>query len=107
MLKNEGGQADCWRSVAPYRLCDDLFAPEPGKLAQDFGAQVFVRDNPEPFEGSQRAQACHCLLDHGLLAVERQQLLGAPLPAERPKTCSPASSKDHGIEMGRHVNFRL
>ena len=39
------------------------------------------------------------LLDHGVLAVEREQLLGAALAAQRPEARAAAASQDHGIEM--------
>ena len=49
---------------------------------------------------SQRQQSRHRLLDHGLLAVERQQLLGATLPAQRPEARAASAGKNHGMEIG-------
>ena len=52
------------------------------------------------FRRGKRQQARDRLLDHGLLAVERQQLLGALLAAQRPEARAAAAGKDHGIEIG-------
>ena len=51
------------------------------------------------FARSQRQQSRHRLLDHRLFAVERQQLLGALLAAERPETRAAPSGQNHGIEI--------
>ena len=48
---------------------------------------------------SQRQQTRHRLLDHRLLAVERQQLLGPLLAAQRPETRAATASQNHGIEI--------
>ena len=50
--------------------------------------------------GSQRQQPRNGLLDHGLLAVEREQLLGPTLPAQRPEAGAAAAGQNHGIEIG-------
>src|SRR5438132_451673 len=49
------------------------------------------------------------LLNHGLLAIQREQLLSTPLAAQRPKTCAAASSEDHGIKLWNrsHVDVRI
>ncbi len=49
--------------------------------------------------GGARGEAGDGLLDHGVLAIERQQLLGAPLAAQRPKARASASGQDYGIEV--------
>jgi hypothetical protein len=47
--------------------------------------QQVVGDNPELVQRRQRPQPIHRLLDHGLLAIQRQHLLGARAAAARPK----------------------
>jgi hypothetical protein len=39
------------------------------------------------------------LLNHRLLAVEREQLLGAFLPAQGPEARAPAAGKDYRIKI--------
>jgi hypothetical protein len=39
------------------------------------------------------------LLDHGLVAIQRQQLLGPPLTAKRPEAGATASGENYGIEV--------
>ena len=59
---------------------------------------------------SQRREARDRLLDHGLLAVEREQLLGALFAAERPEAGAAATGQDYGIEVGvlaHACDFRL
>ena len=51
------------------------------------------------FGRSQRQQPRHRLLNHRLLAVERQQLLGALLAAQRPEARAAPSSQNYGIEI--------
>jgi hypothetical protein len=60
---------------------------------------MFVADDPEPRRRGQRQKAGDGLLDHGLLAVERQQLLGTTLPAQGPEACTPAAGENHGMEI--------
>src|SRR5262249_18301942 len=55
-------------------------------------------DDPESLLFPQRQQALHRLLNHGLLAVQRQHLFGQPAAAARPETGPAASSQNHGIE---------
>jgi hypothetical protein len=52
-----------------------------------------------------RRQSRHGLLDHGLLAVKREQLLGAFFSAERPEARSPAAGKNDRIEISWHQIF--
>ena len=47
----------------------------------------------------QRQQPRDRLLDHGLLAVERQQLLGPTLPAQRPEAGAAPAGENHGMEV--------
>ena len=49
----------------------------------------------------------HGLLDHGLLAVKRQQLLGPALPAQRPETSAPAAGENHGMEICLGHSLRI
>jgi hypothetical protein len=39
------------------------------------------------------------LLNHGPIAVERQQLFGALLPAQWPEARAPAAGENHRIEI--------
>jgi hypothetical protein len=39
------------------------------------------------------------LLDHAVLAVEREQLFGSTLTAERPEARAPATGENYGIEV--------
>jgi len=55
-------------------------------------AQVFAVDH------SQRA--LYRLLNHGLVAIQRQQLLGTAFAAERPEARAAPSSENDGIELG-------
>src|SRR4029077_11204933 len=57
------------------------------------------RDNPKTARRGHGCEARYGLLDHGVLAVERKQLLGAALPAERPEPRASAASQNHGIEV--------
>ncbi len=98
--QNERSQTDGGRRVAPHRLGQNLPGAEARKLARDLAPQVLVGDDPETRGRSQRQQARHRLLDHGLLAIERQQLLGATLPAQRPEAGAAAAGKNHGMEVG-------
>ena len=61
--------------------------------------RVFVRDDPKTARRSERQQARNRLLDHGLLAVEREQLLGPALAAQRPKTRAPPAGENYRIEI--------
>ena len=84
------------RPTGSARIC---FWAESRKLAHDLAPQMFVRDDPETRRRSQRQQPRHGLLNHGLLAVERQQLLGPALPAQRPEAGAAAAGKNHGMEI--------
>ena len=84
------------RAAGSARIC---FWAEPRKLARDLAPQMFVGDDPESRRRGQRQQPRHGLLDHGLLAVKRQQLLGAALPAQRPEAGASAAGKNHGMEI--------
>src|SRR5262249_14262167 len=79
-------------------LHDDLFGRDSRQLALNGLAHEFVGDDPEGLIFSQRQQPLHGLLNHGLLAVQREHLFRQPAPAARPKTGAAASSQNHGIE---------
>ena len=93
------GQSDRRRGVAPHRFGQHLRLRQLRKLLQDRGTKIVVGDDPKSFRRSQRQQSRHRLLNHGLLAVERQQLLGAFFPAQRPEARAPAAGKNHRIEV--------
>ena len=97
--QNERSQSDGWRCVPSHRLGQNLFRAKPRKLAHDFAPQMLIGDDPETCRGSQGQQPAHGLLDHGLLSVERQQLLGATLPAQRPEARAAAAGENHGMKV--------
>ena len=92
-------QANGGRGVASDRLGDDLLRRKLRKLAQDGGAQVVIGDDPETARRGHGREARDRLLDHGLLAIEREQLLGAPLAAQRPEARASAAGENDGIEV--------
>jgi hypothetical protein len=69
------------------------------KLTQHGGAQVVIGDDPETAGRGHGCEARDGLLDHGLLAVERKQLLGAALAAQRPEARAAAAGENYGIEV--------
>src|SRR5580704_16717843 len=97
--QNVSGETDGRSSVAPYRLGDRLCFRQLWKLSQDRGAKIMIGKNPKSVQRSERQQTSQRLLDHGLLAIERQQLLGALLPAQGPEARAPATSENHGIKI--------
>ena len=68
---------------------------------------MLIRDNPEARGRGQGEQALHRLLDHGLLAIKRQKLLGAALTAERPEAGAAAAGKNHGMEISFQPRMML
>ncbi len=92
-------QADGGRGITANRLGQDLFGIEIWQLPQDGGAKVIIGDNPLALGRSQGHEAGNSLLDHGLLAVEREQLLGAAFAAERPETGAASAGEDNRIEV--------
>src|SRR5208282_3779186 len=65
----------------------DLLRRKFWKLTQDGGAQVVVGDDPETAPPGHGCEARDGLLEHGLLAIEREQLRGS------------AASEDYWIEV--------
>ena len=93
-------QSDRRRGVASGGLGDDLLRRKLRQLAQMMaGRRSSLVMIQKRLGRSHGRQARDRLLDHGLLAVEREQLLGATLAAQRPETRAPAAGQDHGIEM--------
>jgi hypothetical protein len=92
-------QADGRSGISPGRLGHNLPRRELRKLPQNRRPQIIVCDNPTALCRRERQKSRQRLLDHGLFAVEREQLLGSPLSAQRPKPRAPAAGQDHGIEM--------
>ena len=93
------GESDRGCGVPPYRLGKHLRLRQLRKLFQDRGTKIVVGNDPELLRRGQRQQPRHGLLDHGLLAVERQQLLGTFLPAQGPETRAAAAGEDYRIEV--------
>ena len=98
-LQQKRRQPNRWRGIAPDRLGQHLVRIEPGKLLHDRVAQVLVGDDPEPLARRQRLEPLDRLLDHALRAVERQQLLGPALAAERPEARAAAAREYDGIKI--------
>ncbi len=69
------------RGVSAGGFGDNLQRRNFPKLPEHCRPQVVICDNPKAFGRRERQEARHRLLDHRLLAVERQQLLGAALTA--------------------------
>ena len=99
MQQQKRGQANGRRGVAADGFGNDLRRQKSGKLPKNRWPQIVIRDDPKAMCRRERRQARHSLLDHGLLAVEREQLLGVAFPAQRPETRAPASGQNYGIEM--------
>ena len=74
-------QSDRRRSIPSHWLGEDLFLLQTLKLAHNRVAKVAIGDDPEVLRLRQRQKALHRFLDHALLAIERQQLLGHALAA--------------------------
>ena len=92
-------QTDGGSRVPSRRLGDDLLCRELPKLTQNGGAQIIVRNYPETTRRSHGRKARDGLLNHGLLAIKRKQLLGAALAAQRPKARASPTGEDYGIEV--------
>ena len=84
--------------VAGLRLRYNLAWRNFRQLALNFSGEKFIGDDPEVFLRSQREQAFHRLLDHGLFAVERQHLFGLLATASGPEAGPAAAGKNHWIK---------
>jgi len=93
------GQPNRRSCISSRRFSQDLRFRELRELLHDCSPQIFVGDDPEPFRPSQRQQARHGLLNHRLLAVERQQLFRALPAAQRPEARAAPASQNNGIEI--------
>src|SRR5262249_47389048 len=88
-------QTDRRSRIPPHRLRQNLRLVDLRQWPNDRWPQVPVRDDPKLPRRRQRQQPLHRLLDHRLLAVERKQLLRAPLPAQRPETRASSPRQNH------------
>src|SRR5580658_458459 len=97
--QNESRQANGRSGVASEGLSNDLLRGKFWELTQNRGTQIVIRNNPETTGRGHGREARDGLLDHAVLAVEREQLLGTTLATERPEPCAPATSENYGIEV--------
>jgi hypothetical protein len=93
------GQSDRGSRVAADGLGDDLIRGKFRKLTQNSGAQVVISNDPETARCGQWGQARDGLLDHGVLAIKREELLGAALSAQRPEARASAAGQDYRTKM--------
>ena len=98
-LDEEGGEAAGRGGVAGHRLLHDLRGGHAGQLVGNLMGQKLVGDNPGLFERGQRLETFHGLLNHGALAVESENLLGAGAPGTGPETGAAAPGQYHGTEI--------
>ena len=97
-------QQECRQSNRRRCIPPDRFRQNLGRISRGNCFTISARRSSlvmtqKRRSGRQRQQPRHRLLDHGALAIEREQLLRASPSAERPEPRSPASSKNHGIEI--------
>ena len=100
----ESGQQECGKpnrrcGVAPDWLSDDLLFLQLLQLALNRRPQVIVGYDPELLIFRERLKALDCLLNHALLAVQREQLLGHALAAQRPEARTASTSENNGIKV--------
>src|SRR5438132_456900 len=69
------------------------------KLTRNFPQQIFVGNYRKLAGGRERQQTRHSLLNHGLLAVEREQLLSAALATQRPEARTASACEDYRIKI--------
>jgi hypothetical protein len=99
MKQKKRSQADGGSGVASDRLGNDLLCRKFRELTEDGGAQVVIRDDPKMAWRGHRRESRNSLLDHTVLAIEREQLFGATLATERPEARAPATGENYGIEV--------
>jgi hypothetical protein len=92
-------EPDGGSGIASNGLRDNMLRRKLRKLAHDSCPQIVVGNDPKIAWRGHRCEACHGLLDHGVLAIQREQLLGATLAAKRPEARAAASGKNYGIEV--------
>jgi hypothetical protein len=98
-LDEEGGKAASRRGVAGHRLLHDLRGGHAGQLVGNLMGQKLVSDDPGFFQRCERFEPFHGLLNHGALAVESENLLGASAPGTGPETGTAAPGQNHGTEI--------
>ncbi len=69
------------------------------QLVRDLVGQILVGDDPGLIQSGQRIEPLDSLLNHGALAIERQNLLGAGAARTGPEAGTTASSKYHRSEI--------
>ena len=99
--KDECGQSDRWSGITRHRFGDDLFLRHLLQLPADYFKDVIVGDNPKIAFIGQRQQSLNGLLNHRLIAIEVQHLLGHLPATARPEARTASASQDYGIEIGR------
>jgi len=94
-LDEEGRQSAGRGGVARSRLLNDLTGGHALQLVGDLVGQVFVGDDPDLLRPNQRLEPLDGLLDHGALAVQRQNLLGVGAARTGPEAGTAASGKNY------------
>src|ERR1019366_456110 len=97
-LQQKGSQSNCWSGIPSHGLGNDLLLGKTLKLSHNGGTQVLVGDDPELSRLRQERQPFDGFLDHAFLAVQRQQLLGHPLAAQRPEASAASTGENDGIK---------
>jgi hypothetical protein len=100
-LDDEGGQSAGRSGVAGHRLLHDLSGGHTLQLVGDLACQVFVGDDPGLLRRGQRLEPLDGLLDHGALAIQRQNLLGVGAAGAGPEARTAASGKNHRTKINR------
>jgi hypothetical protein len=100
LLQQESGEASSGRCVARCRLAEHLIGRHLIQLNADCRGEQVVGDDPGIARRRERQQAVQGALDHGALAIQREHLFGACLPAARPEARAAASGQDDGTELG-------
>src|SRR5580698_3577577 len=100
----ESGQQKCGKSnrgrgIASDRLSHNLLLLQLLELAKNLRTQVIVGNNPELLVFRERLKTLDRLLDHALLAVQWQQLLGHTLAAEWPEARTASTGENDGIKV--------
>src|SRR5207248_6446433 len=95
---DEGRQPDRGSGVAGDRLRDDLLLRDALELPADGFDDVLIGNDPEAIFRGQRQEAQYGLLNHSLLAIEGEHLLGHAAAAARPESCAATTRQDHWIE---------
>ena len=94
-LQQKRRQSACWGRIARFRFGKNVAARYARHLLCDHRTQKLVGDDPHILRCGQGEQPIQCLLDHGLLAIQRQHLLGVRPPAARPEARPTAARQNH------------